>query len=123
MADGHSNRRGRARSTVGSVGSRSRRKSSQLPAGNSTSGPAVPVVVGADRELVNELKSVAWRLTAAYATCATVQAALEGQMAEQDKEFARCLRSGVSDPVSRQIERLQALVGRLGGAPARSSLG
>lgn len=123
MADRHSSRRGRARSTADTVGSRSRPESPHLPAGHSTSVPALPAAVGTDRELVNVLKSVAWRLTAAYATCVTVQAALEGQMAEQDEDFARCLRSGVSDPVSGQVEKLQALVARLGGAPARSPPG
>ncbi len=40
-------------------------------------------------------------------------------MAEQDGEFARCLRSDASDPVSRQVERLKALMERFGGTPSR----
>ncbi len=59
---------------------------------------------------------LAWRLTTAYCTCVTVQAALEEQSADHDPEFARCLRSGVADAVDRQVERLHALVRRLSGA-------
>ncbi len=58
---------------------------------------------------------MAWRLTTAYCTCVTVQAALEGQAADHDPEFARCLRSGVADSVSRQVEKLHALVRQLSG--------
>jgi hypothetical protein len=67
--------------------------------------------------LIGELTEMAWRLAVVYCTCVTVQAALEGQGAERDGEFARCLRGGVSDTVSRQIERLHGLVGRLGDRP------
>lgn len=66
--------------------------------------------------------AMAWRLTVAYCTCVAVQAALEGQMADHDPEFVRCLRSGVADSVGRQVERLYALVGRLGGTPSRSPI-
>lgn len=118
MADRHSSRRGRARLTASAGGSR-RANSSPPSTGNLTPIPTLPSIADAHRELVGELKSVAWRLAAAYSACVTVQAALAGQMAEQDEEFARCLRSGVSDPVSRQVERLHVLVGRLiGTSPA-----
>ncbi len=123
MADRHSSRRGRARSTMGTVESSHGPKLSHLPTGNSTPVRTVPPAAETRRELVSELKMVAWRLTAAHCICVTVQAALEGQMADHDPEFAQCLRSGVSDPVSRQVERLQALVVHLGGAPACSPVG
>jgi hypothetical protein len=117
MADRHFSRRGRARSTAATARSRCRPNSPQLPTGNSTPVRTLPSAADPYRELLNELKSMAWRLTAAYCTCVTVQAALEGQAADHDPEFARCLRSGVADSVSRQIERLHALVGRLAGSP------
>ncbi|MGH8226526.1 MAG: hypothetical protein ACREU3_01265 [Steroidobacteraceae bacterium] len=120
MADRHSTRRSRAHSTVRSIETHFRPKSPGLITGRAMPVPFAPDVC---LELVNELKSVAWRLTAAYSTCITVQAALEGQMADQDGEFAGCLRSGVSDPVSRQVERLHALVSRLGGTTSDSQLG
>lgn len=102
MADRHSNRRGRPRST----------------ASNSPPVPTLPSAASdTHRELVRELKAMAWRLTTAYCTCITVQAALEGQMADHDPEFARCLRGGVAESGSRQVERLHALVGRLTEAP------
>lgn len=122
MADRHSSRRGRPRSTAGTVGSRPRPTLPQRPTGGSTPVPAQPRAANPHQEIVNELKAVAWRLTAAYCSCITVQAALEGQMAEQDGEFARCLRSGVSDPVSRQVERLQALAERVSGTSPRPRL-
>jgi hypothetical protein len=50
------------------------------------------------------------------ATCIIVQVALEGQAADYDAEFACCLRRNVSDAISIQVERIGALVGRLGGA-------
>ena len=102
MANRHSSRRGRARST----------------AGNSTPIPTLPSAADPHRELVSELKAMAWRLTAAYCTCVTVQAALEGQAADHDPEFARCLRSGVADSVSRQVEKLHILLGRLTRTPS-----
>lgn len=117
MADRHSSRRGRTRSTAGTVGSRSRPNPTQLPTGNSTAVPTLPSAADTHRALVGELKGMAWRLTTAYCTCVAVQAALEGQAADHDPEFARCLRSGVADSVSRQVEKLHVLLGRLTGMP------
>jgi hypothetical protein len=116
MADRHSSRRGRARSTAATVGSRSRPNSPELPKGHFTPVPPLPSAADPHRELVSELKAMAWRLTTAYCTCVTVQAALEGQAADHDPEFARCLRSGVADSVSRQVEKLHVLLRRLTGA-------
>ena len=115
MADRHSTRRPRARTAE----THSRPKSPELPP--RSAGP-LPSNADAHRELLSELKAMVWRLTVAYCTCVTVQAALERQMADHDGDFACCLRSGVSGPVSRQVERLHSLVNRLGGTLSRSPI-
>jgi hypothetical protein len=120
MADRHFSRRPRVRPAQRAVEPRS---GSQPPRSSRRSGPASSTLKGRDA-LIGELTEMAWRLAVAYCTCVTVQAALEGQGAERDGEFARCLRGGVSDAVSRQVERLHGLVGRLGGRrhPAATEL-
>jgi len=67
------------------------------------------------RELFDQLVEAALRLETTRATCITVQVALEGRMADDDVEFARCLRRNVSDPIGSLIEKLSKLVAQLGG--------
>lgn len=110
MADRHSTRRRRARTTSRSAKNHSREGRGGLAA---EAEMAALSALSAHRELMNEIKSITWRLSAAYCACVTVQAALEKQMADQDGDFARCLQTGVADPVSSQVERLHALLDRL----------
>ena len=91
-------------------------KHSRNRATRSGAPAAESIRVPRKRELVHELTDVAVRLDAARATCATVQLALERQGADYSAEFACCLRRNVSDAISIQVERIEALIGRLGGA-------
>jgi predicted nucleotidyltransferase len=50
------------------------------------------------------------RLEILYATCVTVRLALTVQGAEQDAEIARCLMWHVAEPLSVQVEVLQAMI-------------
>lgn len=110
MAGRHSTRQRRGRTTSRSAKIHAREGSQDLPADVET---AALSALGAHRDLMNELKSITWRLSAAYCACVTVQAALEKQMADQDGDFARCLQNGVADPVSSQVERLHTILNRL----------
>jgi hypothetical protein len=74
---------------------------------------SVPKATAYSRELIAELVGMAQRLEVIYSTCVTVQRALVGQNADQDTDLARCLMWHVSEPVSVQVERLQAILGRL----------
>jgi hypothetical protein len=107
-------RRGRSTADIGSNSP----PRSRLPSLGSVPGSSSS---DAHRELVNELRTMAWKLAAVYCVCLTVQSALEGQAADHDPEFARCLRSGVADSVSRQVERLHFLVERFGGKSPSAS--
>jgi len=90
-------------------------KHSRNRAARSAASASKPMRAPRKRELVKELTDVALRLDAARSTCITVQVALEGQAADYDAEFACCLRRNVSDAISVQVDRIRALVGRLGG--------
>jgi len=46
----------------------------------------------------------------------TAELALQGQNADRDRDILTALRMQVSEPVSRQIEKLDLLVIELGGA-------
>jgi hypothetical protein len=45
----------------------------------------------------------------------TAELALEGQNADRDRDILIALRMQVSEPVSRQVEKLDSLVVELGG--------
>ncbi|HKT74185.1 MAG TPA: hypothetical protein VJQ47_14945, partial [Steroidobacteraceae bacterium] len=57
--------------------------------------------------IISEVREIADQLKCVYATCVTAQLALQGQSAEQDHEILLALRLHVSEPVSRQVERLE----------------
>jgi hypothetical protein len=46
----------------------------------------------------------------------TAELALQGQNADHDRDILAMLRIHVSEPVSRQVEKLDSLVVELGGA-------
>jgi hypothetical protein len=65
--------------------------------------------------LISQLREVSRLLTVIYSTCVTVELALEGQNADHDRDILAMLRMHVSEPVSRQVEKLDSLVVELGG--------
>lgn len=68
-----------------------------------------------------ELQQIAQALGGIYSSCVTAQLALLGQNAERDRDIERALRMHVSDPVSRQIEKLDAVVRELRNCPDDAS--
>ena len=66
-------------------------------------------------QLVFQLREVSRLLSVIYSSCVTAELALEGQNADRDRDILRALRMHVSEPVSRQVERLDLLVVELGG--------
>jgi hypothetical protein len=68
-------------------------------------------------EIVGELEDMTQRLRMAYSTCVVAQLALKGQNADQDLDVLATLRQHVADPISRQCDRLSALISGLRGCP------
>jgi hypothetical protein len=64
-------------------------------------------------ELISELSEVSRLLTVIYSTCVTAELALRGQNADHDRDILAMLRIHVSEPVSRQVEKLESLVSGL----------
>jgi hypothetical protein len=69
-------------------------------------------------ELIPDLREITFRLKGVYATCVTAELALQGQNADQDYDILLALRLHVSEPVSRQVERLEALLAGMARSPA-----
>src|SRR5258708_271138 len=67
-------------------------------------------------QLIAQLREVSRVLTVIYSTCVTAELALQGQNADRDRDILAMLRIHVSEPVSRQVEKLESLVVELGGA-------
>ena len=51
----------------------------------------------------------------------TAELALAGQNADRDRDILTALRMHVSEPVSRQVERLDLLVAELGGVAHKAA--
>jgi hypothetical protein len=66
--------------------------------------------------LISQLREVSLLLSVIYSTCVTAELALKGQSADHDRDILAMLRTHVSEPVSRQVERLDSLVVELGRA-------
>jgi len=62
-----------------------------------------------------ELQQIARALRGVYSNCVTAQLALRAQNADQDREIMSTLRMQVSEPVSRQLDRLNVVVSELKG--------
>jgi hypothetical protein len=77
--------------------------------------PSTIVRAVAKRELASELHGIARLLGVVYSTCVTAELALQGQNADQDHDILSALRVHVSEPVSRQIEKLDSIAAALGG--------
>jgi hypothetical protein len=67
-----------------------------------------------------QLRDVALRLEVIYSTCVTARLALEGQHTERDRSIARCLRMGVSEPVTKEVERIGTIIAEVGGTTCES---
>jgi hypothetical protein len=65
-------------------------------------------------QLIAQLREVSRLLTVIYSTCVTAELALQGQNADRDCDILAMLRIHVSEPVSRQVEKLDSLVVELG---------
>jgi hypothetical protein len=65
-------------------------------------------------QLISQLREVSRRLTVIYSTCVTAELALQGQNADHDRDILAMLRIHVSEPVSRQVEKLDSLAIELG---------
>jgi hypothetical protein len=70
-------------------------------------------------EMVSEIEQMALVLRIAYSTCVVAELALQGQNADCDPDVLAALRHHVSEPVSRQAERLSALASKLRGWSAK----
>jgi len=65
--------------------------------------------------LIRAIRLLALRLEVIYRTAVTVEMALRYQNADQDADFADCLRHAVCEAVWEQSERAHGLSKRLGG--------
>lgn len=101
MAELHSTRRKAKSSRLQSV---DRRRSAGRRGGSPTSV-----------QLIAQLREVSRLLTVIYSSCVTAELALRGQNADHDRDILAMLRIHVSDPVSRQVEKLDSLVAELSG--------
>ena len=121
MAEAHSTRRKAKSSRLGSLdrhrdGNRlqiQRQKSSL--ARSHRRRLTAPRLRHSSAQLISELREVSRLLSVIYSCCVTAELALEGQNADRDRDILTVLRMQVSEPVSRQVERLDLLVVELGG--------
>jgi hypothetical protein len=67
-------------------------------------------------QLAPQLREISRLLSVIYSTCVTAELALEGQSADRDRDILAMMRTHVSEPVSRQIEKLDSIVVELVGA-------
>ena len=96
---------GRAQSsTRRSKGSRRHRPQGEGGSARFAAGRIVP------KERLRDLVFVTLRLRAIYGAAITAELALRQQAAEQDSEISACLRFGVCDPISDQIQALEHFI-------------
>jgi hypothetical protein len=121
MAEPYSTRR-KARSSR--LGSGDRRRSVESPGLHrqraplfrpSGCRPTASAHAGTSAQLISQLRELSRLLTVIYSTCVTAELALQGQNADHDRDILAMLRIHVSEPVSRQVEKLDLLVVELGG--------
>jgi hypothetical protein len=121
MARAHSTRRKAKSSRLGSLdrhrdGNRLRiqRQKSSLARSHRYRSTA-PRLRHSSDQLISQLREVSRLLSIVYSSCVTAELALEGQNADRDRDILTALRMHVSEPVSRQVEKLDLLVVELGG--------
>ena len=121
MAGAQSTRRKARSSRLGSLDRhrdgnrlrRQRRRASLVRShGNRSTSPGLR---HSSAELISQLREISRVLSGIYSSCVTAELALEGQNADRDRDILTALRMQVSEPVSRQVERLDLLVVELGG--------
>ena len=121
MAEAHSTRRKAKSSRLGSLdrrrgGKRLRihRQKASLARSHGHRSTA-PRLRHSSAQLIYQLREVSRLLGVIYSSCVTAELALEGQNADRDRDILTALRMHVSEPVSRQVEKLDLLVIELGG--------
>jgi hypothetical protein len=60
--------------------------------------------------LIPQLREIAHLLRGVYSSCITAELALQAQISDRDPDIRCALRTNVSAPVSRQVDRLDALL-------------
>jgi hypothetical protein len=70
-------------------------------------------VTGSRHQLTSELRDISRLLGIVYSSCVTAELALQRQNADLDQDIVAALRAHVSDPVSRQIEKIDLLAAEL----------
>ncbi len=73
-------------------------------------------------QLIAQLREVSRLLTVIYSTCVTAELALQGQNADRDRDILAMLRIHASEPISRQVEKLDSLVDELAGVTQEARL-
>jgi hypothetical protein len=121
MAEAHSTRRNAKSSRLGSLdrhseGNRLRiqRQKASLARSYRYRSTA-PRLRHSSAQLISQLREVSRLLSVIYSICVTAEVALEGPNADRDRGILTALRMHVSEPVSRQVEKLDSLVVELGG--------
>ena len=120
MAGVHSTRRKAKASRIGSLdrhrdGNRLRiQRPKESLARSHGHRSTVPRVRRSSAQLISQLREVSRLLGVIYSCCVTAELALEGQNADRDRDILTALRMQVSEPVSRQVEKLDLLVVELG---------
>lgn len=94
-----------------------RHKTSSYP--RRTTRPSSHALRTSNAALIPQLQAIARLLRGVYSSCITAELALQAQNADRDPDIRWALRTNVSDPVSRQVDRLNALLVDL--ARSRSS--
>ncbi len=108
MAGANSSRPGRHTARLG--GNRPRTHPSPRPVAQKPQRAQRPT---AAELLIRDIHHLALRLEVIHRTATTVQMALRHQNAENDDDFAECMRHGVCDPLWDQAQRAHLLAGRV----------
>jgi hypothetical protein len=98
-----------ARTIVRSGGNRSRTHPSPRPRRKPARNPFASKAGPRGRDLQDPLADITRRLKVIGAVAVTAEVALRTQNCEQDADIADCLRHGVVDALTTQIERLSRL--------------
>ena len=117
MADLHSTRRkakstSRPRNRAATTLTRARRY--KTSSSTRAQRPLTHARRTSNTQLIPQLREIAQRFRVVYSSCVTTQLALQAQNADQDHDILCALRTKVSEPVGRQLERLDALVVEFG---------
>jgi hypothetical protein len=73
-------------------------------------------------QMIILLREVSRLLSEIYCTCVVAELALQRQSADHNRNIVAMLRKHVSDPIGRQVTKLDSLVVELGGVAQEASL-